>query len=256
MHLALIEIANHVALKQEQMVALEQTQMLATTELSLASAWKEFVAMLLFVVIGCGSAMAMAKKSQSWELQVSMTFGLAIAALAAATGCQINCAVTFGMCILGYVTIIQGLVNLLAQLLGSVVGAFFLAIIFPPNADATGSLGSNSINDTFSTIQVLIAEFLMTFLLMFVAASTLHPTESAAAQMSAPISIGFAVFLAHSVLIPLDGCSINPTRSFGPALVAKLTKDGSGTFRDMWVFWLGPLAGAAAAAGVYKWFLL
>lgn len=238
-------------------LALEQDNqmMLASDALNFAAAGKEFVAMLLFVVIGCGSAMAMAKKSQSWELQVSLTFGLAITALAAATGCQINCAVTFGMCILGYVNVIQGIANLVAQLLGSVVGAFLLATIFPANADATTALGSNAINDVFSATQVLIAEALMTFLLMFVAASTLHPAGSAVAQPTATISIGFAVFLAHSVLIPLDGCSINPTRSFGPALVAKLTKDDSTTFKDMWVFWIGPLAGAAAAAGVYKLFI-
>ena len=98
------------------------------------------------------------------------------------------------------------------------------------------------------------------------------------------IAIGLAVFMAHCVLIPIDGCSINPTRSFGPALlnihrmeapkseepganmvgavaVASTVKVeptvsddvmGPSYWRDMWIFWIGPLLGASLAAGVYK----
>jgi len=216
---------------------------------------KEFIAMTLFVIIGCGSAMGVAGKdneSKDWVLQVSLTFGFAIAALAAATGCQINCAVTLGMWILGKVTFIQGLGNFIAQMLGSFLGALFLSFIYSKDgADRTGGLGSNGVSQPFSPLQALVGEFLMTFLLQLTAAFTLF--GAANPQLTAPLSIGLAVFLAHSVLIPIDGCSINPTRSFGPALVASMTcKDGKSKFDDMWVFWVGPLLGAAAASGVFK----
>ena len=51
------------------------------------------------------------------------------------------------------------------------------------------------------------------------------------AQILAPFAIGMSVFIIHLILIPVDGCSINPARSFGPAMVARV-------FHDYWIFWV------------------
>merc|ERR1719293_499202 len=61
-------------------------------------------------------------------------------------------------------------------------------------------------------------------------------------------------FLGHSILIPITGCSINPTRSIGPAIVTTMLDHGDTTtiWEDQWIFWLGPLVGAALAVVVYK----
>lgn len=59
----------------------------------------------------------------------------------------------------------------------------------------------------------------MTFALVLVVLMTVCDTRSVAKD-SAPFAIGMVVFCAHAVLLPVDGCSINPTRSFGPAVVA------------------------------------
>jgi len=69
----------------------------------------------------------------------------------------------------------------------------------------------------------------------------------------APLAIGFAVFLAHSVLISIDGCSINPARTTGPAIINAILnpKSDGREIQQLWIFWVGPLVGAAAAAGVY-----
>merc|ERR550514_1532920 len=96
--------------------------------------------MALFVVIGCGSAMSIAKEPGSaWVLQVSLSFGLAITMLAYAighySGGQINCAVTFGLVLMGEVSLVQGFGNLLAQLLGSVVGASILWFMYVRSQD-------------------------------------------------------------------------------------------------------------------------
>jgi glycerol uptake facilitator-like aquaporin len=72
------------------------------------------------------------------------------------------------------------------------------------------------------------------------------------ASNNAPIAIGLAVFLAHMVCILVTGCSINPTRSFGPAMVSFLNGNGS-SFDDHWLFWLAPLTGATLAAGLRGW---
>ena len=54
------------------------------------------------------------------------------------------------------------------------------------------------------------------------------------------------------LLIPVDGCSLNPTRSFGPALVSYIQNRGPNYFRDFWVFVIGPVTGATVAAAYYK----
>merc|ERR1712060_769865 len=74
--------------------------------------------------------------------------------------------------------------------------------------------------------------------------------------INACIAIGFAVFLAHLLLLPIDGCSINPTRSFGPAVVGAICNCENGPggkgMEDLWLMFVCPLMGAAIAAGVKK----
>jgi MIP family channel proteins len=218
----------------------------------------EFLAMTLFVIIGCGSACGIAKADGSaWVLQVALTFGFAITVLAYTighiSGGQINCAVTFGLVMAGKLSVAQGVCNFFGQMAGSVTGAFVLRVMYPADSgkDLTGGLGSNGVGEGWSWRTALIGEVVGTFLLMFVVFETALDPGSLANRALAPVAIGLAVFLAHSVLIPIDGCSINPTRSFGPAVVAMLSGN-SGTLKDMWIFWLGPLTGASLAVCAYK----
>jgi len=224
------------------------------TKVSVRACAAEFVAMALFVFVGCGSAMSVAKEP-GWLLQVSLTFGFAITVLAYTvghhSGGQINCAVTFGLMLYGALPVAQGLCNVVAQLLGAVVGAAVLKLSFPQEKDLTGGLGTNGISEGWSKAGVLVAEFVGTFLLMYVVFETAINEAAKPNAALAPLAIGLAVFLAHSVMIPIDGCSINPTRSFGPALVQSMAGAGAEPFKDMWIFWVGPLAGSAAAAGLY-----
>lgn len=221
------------------------------------------VAMLLFVLICCGAATGVAGKA-GWEQQVSLTFGLCITCLAYTvghhSGGQINCAVTFGLVLMKKLEPLQGLVNFVCQMVGSLAGAAILAVIVPPMADKTGSLGTNTIargeDGTFTAHahwQALIGEIFMTFLLMYVVLETAVNPRSGA-SINAPLAIGVAVYLAHSMLIPIDGCSINPTRSFGPPVVASIRypEKASLFWQDHWVFWVGPLVGSALAVLVYK----
>merc|ERR1719284_1965841 len=106
--------------------------------------------MTLFVAIGCGSAMAVCNES-GWVLQVALSFGLAISALAYAighySGGQMNCAVTLGLVLVGQCGIIQGILNFVAQILGSITGALILRGMFPEAKDKTGGLGSNGVSE-------------------------------------------------------------------------------------------------------------
>merc|ERR1719401_1030636 len=107
------------------------------------------------------------------------------------------------------------------QLVGSMIGGAFLAALFPCDLDVTGNLGSNIVNAHFGVGRALLGEVFGTFLLCMVVWETAVSKQSQAGK-NAPIAIGFAVFLAHLLLLPIDGCSINPTRSFGPAVVNKM----------------------------------
>ena len=185
----------------------------------------ELIAMTLFVIIGCGAACANGAGNSSNRLQVALAFGMGILVLAYSvghhSGGQINCAVTLSLVLGGQVPWYQGLANLLAQLLGSLMGAGLLCAVFPCNVDMTKSIGTNTINHDFHILNVLVGEFLGTFILCFVVWET-AVSPAASCGKNACIAIGFAVFLSHVILLPVDGCSINPTRSFGPAIVGAI----------------------------------
>jgi len=290
----------------------------AARQVNLAACLAEFLAMMLFVILGCGSAMGIAgsgssggsgesgggadKKGETtsvipgWVLMVALVFGLSITLLAYTvghySGGHINCAVTFGLVLTGNCSVLQGLGNFISQMCGSVIGACILLAIYPAENDMTHSLASNSVSPRFHWWNALIAEIVGTFILMTVVLQTACNPKSVGNRANACIAIGLAVFAAHTVLIPIDGCSINPTRSFGPALMALTRRDAPvaappvptaggtigaevaamttaaplpadpkdeeaapGPWHDMWIFWVGPLVGAALAAGVYRFIL-
>jgi len=117
-------------------------------------------------------------------------------------------------------------------------------------------LGTNRVNFSggYKPYQALFGEMICTFLLMYVVLETACNPASKANAVMAPVAIGLAVFLAHSLLIPIDGCSINPTRTFGPAVVQSIRDSDTahGVWEHMWVFWIGPLLGSAIACLTYK----
>mmetsp|Transcript_24744 Transcript_24744/g.50119 ORF Transcript_24744/g.50119 Transcript_24744/m.50119 type:complete len:258 (+) Transcript_24744:102-875(+) len=231
-----------------------------------AACLAEFCAMALFVIFGCGSAMGIASArsasdaslSPSWVLLVSLVFGLAIAVLAYSiahiSGAHINCAVTFGLVLGGHAKLVEGVAYFVSQMLGSVVGALILMLVYPTDMDQTQGLGSNGISEGWNWYNAFVGEIIGTCLLVTVVLQTACNPDSAANRAQAALAIGLSVFLAHSILIPIDGCSINPTRSFGPALVAHFRyADGEKSpFKDMWIFWVGPLVGSAVAVFMYE----
>jgi len=220
--------------------------------MAVAHMWSEFVGMTLFVFLGAGSAI-----NGGSILQVALTFGFAIFVLAVAighhSGGQMNCAVTLALVITKDLSPLQGLLNFIAQIFGSITGAFFLWAVFPSDMDQTKSLGSNMLSPGYNWWNAFVGEIIMTFLLVFVVfESAVNPAYKGTL---AQLAIGMAVFLAHSIMIAVDGCSINPTRSFGPAVVASMRDYGKTSdeiWQHHWIFWVGPLLGATLAALMVK----
>lgn len=213
------------------------------------AALAEFFATLLFVFLGPGSVIASgitapgATLTADKLLVIALGHGLAIAVLAWASahvsGGHINPAVTFGALITGKIGLQRGVLYIVAQLVGAVIGSALLAFVIPDSIQ--GSLGAHGLNVAAGVTPVmgLVAEIILTFALVGVVFMTaMHPRGPGNV---APLAIGLVVLVDHLVGVPLTGASMNPARSFGPAVVA-------GVWADHWIYWVGPLIGGALAA--------
>jgi len=217
----------------------------------------EFICMTLFVYTGCGVATTGAVNVTNIAFAFGMSIMVLVYAIAHTSGGQLNWAVTIGLMVSGDLESLQGCANMLAQLVGGVIGAAFLKATLPENVGQT--LGANEVQKVngYTKGAAFFAEFLFTFFLVFVIYQTMvdkkaiSGSNSKSRPINAPIAIGFTVFLAHLFLIPITGCSINPPRSFGPALVA--TIDGQkGLFDDFWIFFVAPMLGGVTAGLLQK----
>jgi glycerol uptake facilitator-like aquaporin len=184
-----------------------------------------------------------------------MSFGFAILVIAQIvgplSGGHINCAVSFGLLIAGRISFVKFAFYTIFQMIGSVFGALCLWAIFGNDWPAAKAFGSNSWDAAvFSDGQVWFAEVLGTMLLMFNVLSTVDiPAPNGGPLGIYPIAM--SVMVAHLFLLPIDGCSINPSRSFGPALVAGWAKIGGTYSSQQYMFWIAPMMGAAFAAIIY-----
>ncbi|NXI81645.1 AQP2 protein, partial [Rhipidura dahli] len=213
----------------------------------------EFLATLVFVLFGLGSALNWPSAPAPSTLQIALAFGLAIGTLVQAlghvSGAHINPAVTLG-CLLGsQLSLLRALFYVVAQLLGGVVGAAILHEITP--ADSREGLALNKLHNETTTGQAVTVELFLTFqLVLCIFASTDERRED---NLGSPaLSIGLSVAVGHLLGIRYTGCSMNPARSFAPAAGWILLTP---LFSPPQVFWVGPLIGAAAASILYNYVL-
>jgi len=191
------------------------------------------------------------------HLVISLVFGLTIFllvyAFAPISGGHFNPAITWGLAATKKITVARAAFYSGAQLGGAVVGTLLAKQLdeqyFDDNGGGVnGNQGSSSLNVTSN--EMFIAEVIGTFVLLTVVYCTVDPQRSASVMhISAlgPLAIGLTITVCHLFLLPIDGCSVNPARSFGAAVVAD-------DYSDHWVFWCGPFAGALLAALVNEIF--
>lgn len=208
---------------------------------------------LILVLFGCGSAVLMG--GQIGMLGISLAFGLAIVAaaygLGAISGAHLNPAVSLGMMMAGRMSMAEFLAYALAQVAGATLGAGILLLIASGKADysiATNGLGQNGFGPgylgEYSLMAALVFEAVMTFLFVTV---ILGATDDGAPTAFAGLAIGLTLAAIHLVGINVTGVSVNPARSFGPAIFV-----GGKALADLWVFIVAPLAGGAMAGLVWK----
>jgi aquaporin Z len=225
----------------------------------------EFIGTFSLVLFGCGAAVVAGKTIPSAVLAdapagigvlgIALAFGLSVVVMAYAvgpiSGCHINPAISVAMLVAGKINARDCAGYIIAQFAGATAGA---AALYALQSGSPGftmgewALGSNGWGPGYlggySTVSAFLAEAILTFLFLFVIFAT---TSRLGNSTMAGLAIGLTLVLIHLVGIHITGTSVNPARSFGPAVFA-----GGKAMSQLWLFIVAPLAGGIAAALVWK----
>jgi aquaporin Z len=201
----------------------------------------ELLGTFVLVFIGTSSVVAAGRGGAPVVLVAAFAFGLALLAglyaFAEVSGGHFNPAVSLAFFLDGRLTGPDLLAYWGAQLLGATLGSVVL-LIATTRADVAATANNASSAGTGFVIE-------LTLTAIFVAV-ILQASRSERFGSSGLIAIPLTLTAAHLVAIPFTGCSVNPARSFGPALVG-------GKWSDFWLFVLAPLLGGALAVAVHRW---
>jgi aquaporin Z len=208
------------------------------------------------VLGGCGSAVLAAAFPQLGIgfAGVALAFGLTVVTMAYAvghiSGAHLNPAISVGLWAGGRFKARDLPGYIVAQVLGAIAGAGVLYLIASGKADfsVTGGFASNGYSDHspggYGLAACLACEVAMTFAFVFVIMGVTHGD---APKGFAPLAIGLCLTLIHLISIPVTNTSVNPARSTGPAIFV-----GGWALRQLWLFWVAPLAGGALGGFVYR----
>lgn len=203
--------------------------------------FSEFIGTFLLVFFGTGSVVI----SQEYNgiigaFEIGVTFGITVWLLVQFLGifsdCHINPAVTISFLASKNIPVNQGLKYILLQLIGALLASITLWMLFPSNLNLGSTIPSGTWQESF------IYEFFLSFTLMAV---ILISTTYVKLQKFAPFLIGFTVFLEAWLAGPICGASMNPARSFGPAIV-------SGNIEILWLYFVAPILGMLLAVFLNK----
>jgi aquaporin Z len=214
----------------------------------------EFIGTATLVFFGCGAAV-LAGAGNVGQLGIAFAFGLAIVAMAYGigpiSGCHVNPAVSFGAFVSGRMKLNDMVMYWVAQFLGALLGAAILYTIATGKSDfAMGEygLGSNGFGPEYlggyTLTAALVFEIVATFLFVVV---ILGSTQTRAPSAFAGLAIGLTLVVIHIVGIQVTGVSVNPARSFGPAVFAQ-----GAALSQLWLFIVAPLIGAGVAGVLFR----
>lgn len=199
----------------------------------------EFIGTFALVFVGGASIAA-----GGGLVGVALAHGIILAVMVSATmriSGHFNPAVTVGFLAARRIEPMMAGVYIAAQITGAILAAYALKNLLPAQLAAATRLGGQSISSEISLGQAIGLEAIATFFLAFVIFGTAVDPK---APRVAGLAIGLTVAADILAIGPFTGASMNPARSFGPAVA-------SGIFEGQAVYWIGPLVGAVAAALLY-----
>lgn len=201
----------------------------------------EFVGTMLFVFLGCASTLT----DPINPVRIALAFGLAIMALIQMfghiSGGHFNPAVSLGFLASFQITIFRALFYTIAQTIGAIVGGMILRGVTPGAFHS--NLGVTKVSDSYTLLQGVAIELILTFCLVFVIIATTDGNRTDFGSVS--LKIGLTVAMLHFSSITLTGSSMNPARSLGSAVA-------SNDYDTHWVYWVGPILGGCIASLLYK----
>jgi len=205
----------------------------------------EFIGTFVLVLFACGvAAVTGCAVPEAGYIATALAFGLVIVAMAYSigniSGCHINPAVSLGCLMAGRMTAKDFVGYVIAQFLGAIDGAAVLMLLIGKEH----GLGCNGLYNGSIGMSILV-EIILTFVFVLV---ILGVTSKIGNGKLAGLVIGLTLVLVHLFGIPFTGTSVNPARSFGPALLM-----GGDALSCVWVFIVAPLVGGALAALVWNY---
>ncbi len=212
----------------------------------LRKCFAEIIGTFVLVVFGCGTAVAVNCSTENLPgyLLTALAFGLVIVAMAYSignvSGCHINPAVSIAMLISKRMNIKEFCAYVCSQFIGGIAGGAVLFAIFSTKQGC--NFGSNGLYQNNIWASLLIEIILTCVFVLAVLGATSKPEHGNVAGLV----IGLSLTLVHIFGIYFTGTSVNPARSFGPAIFA-----GGSSFANVWVFIVAPLVGGVLAALIY-----
>jgi len=221
----------------------------------------EFAATMMFIFYGCGSVTStfatLGQQSVDVPSLICIAFGhgfaitVLIYAVGEVSGGHLNPAVTWACFITKRVSLVRAVAYWISQITGAVVGALLLRSILP--IESQYNLGCHGIHSSLTPAQGWFAETVFTAFFVFVVfATAISPFAGKLAPMQGgnygpgkltPLAVGLCILILHLVGVPITGASMNPARSFGPAVVA-----GGTCWNSHWIYWVGPITGSTISA--------
>lgn len=206
----------------------------------------EFVGTFVLVLVACGVGVFSKCEGNDGVLLTALAFGGVIVAMAYSigniSGCHINPAVSVAVLINGGMSVKDFIGYVIAQFLGATAGAAVLGVL---NGCQFQALATNSANGNIGI--ALLAEVLLTCVFVL---AVLGATSKAENGKVAGLVIGGSLALVHFLGIFITGTSVNPARSFGPALMDAFA--GGKAIAEYWIFLVGPMVGGVLAALLWK----
>ncbi|GAB1864842.1 Aquaporin AQPAe.a [Camponotus japonicus] len=213
----------------------------------------EIVGTGILLFIGCMGCIGTMGPAPPPPLQTALTFGLTvnliIMILGHVSGAHLNPAVTIGAVIVGLKSIPTGAMYILGQLIGATLGYGLLKIITPAELFNDGNPNSigfcvTVVHPGISSVQAVLIEVFCTSFILCAACATWDP-RCAHTTDSIALRFGLSVAALSFAASPYTGCSMNPARTFGPAL-------WNSAWKDQWIYWLGPILGALLGTFAYQ----
>ncbi|XP_017886050.1 aquaporin AQPAn.G-like isoform X2 [Ceratina calcarata] len=204
----------------------------------------EALGTFLLVLLGCASCVTWTAANSPTVVHIAFTFGLAVASLAhvlgPVSGCHVNPAVSAGLLVSGNCSFLKALCYIVCQCCGSIAASAVLKVLIPDG----GGLGVTSLGSSINESQGVFMEAIITFLLVLVVHAVTDPKRTDTKGW-APLAIGLTITVSHLAAVPVTGSSMNPARTLGPAVIL-------GSWKNLWIYWVGPLLGGCCAGGLYK----